>query len=507
MRELARSGSIDLSRLSTSGGVRGKHLTDNDRAIRQTESFGAEVAKRERLDLGGRRSSEAPDRDIRQPLAYTSAQLKVAVGNATTWGSIKNSFPFLGRTTYGYILRQAEHFEQNAAGMSKQEQVDDLRALKQRIDAWQAGHGDASGPAPSAKERGVASMAAAVRGALHAAEAELILSRLPEPTRGEGCPPEARKVARQIGGLHDAVVQHLHDAVGQGLSPSSDQVKDEIANLLNEGTKELRDNKNMKHLPLQDQAAIFGLIKELDLGERVMPRGNGEKTVVSNLQKTHMPLAPEFDYNSPSSSYSKNKAALFEAVVNDPQIDNLFKGARDTHQIKSSDLDKALKLIVEKQGEIFGFDEPKNGIRLFRSGDADYGDAPGRANYSQGTLAFNLPKFTYGVGLHELLGAAAHENLHNWQYQMMDGFASGRIDKDENPDLHHTVKVFDFNSEENYMLNTGNEGENYKMTALERVAHDIGGEKDGMSDRFTGGLMEALRAKYPPTGKWQLVDG
>jgi hypothetical protein len=303
------------------------------------------------------------------------------------------------------------------------------------------------------------------------------LAGVPTPTWGGGPLPlnatEQQRVASEMHALYTDVINLLVNHERNGRAPNDPGVRQEVADLLNARTYDCYNDKGMAQLPLQDQAMILSLIRELDLAELVTPQNSEVTKAVANLQRQHAPLASEFGYTDQTSDYSQKKAQLFAQIKNDPDVQALFAAA-STGTVARKDLERVAYEIVVKQAQVFGFTLPPGGIQFFVRGEQD---APNRGNYESGTRQLKLNVTELGSeknGLAEILNAVAHENLHNWQHQLIDQLSAGQIDKNKNSDLYHTASIFDFNWKEPYQLNTTNYGDDYKYTALERVAHDIG---------------------------------
>jgi hypothetical protein len=80
-----------------------------------------------------------------QSLTDTLTSLREDVGSHKTLGRFKNAvaekLPFVGKTTYGRILQQADAYAANAPNARLCTKVDKLEGLKRDIDAWRQSHG------------------------------------------------------------------------------------------------------------------------------------------------------------------------------------------------------------------------------------------------------------------------------------------------------------------------------------------------------------------------------
>jgi hypothetical protein len=482
----------DIGRLSRSSSI-GNLSTDSEAPSRGVKN------ERNLVQLpGSPRASHVEPLQLVPPnenraitqLRYDANDLALDVGNRFSLGKLKNDVGFLGRTTYGKLQREARDYTANHATMTGPEKLARLGALQARIDKWQAAHGDGTGPAAGAKETAIAELGRAVKTALR----EVALTMVPEPTPVDQAPKNAKAIVAEVTELRNAVIDRLNEHIAEGHDIGSDEVRQDLAKILNDGTLQLRDDKEMAHLPVRDQAMILGLIKALDLGDLVMPsEQHGNKKAVGNLQWSEQaPLADMFDINNPDSDYSTKKSEFYQAVGDDATVKAAFAQVKQGQPLPMDQMREVARAVVAKQTEIFGFDPP-DAINIYP--DKASG-GPGRGNYvrDESSINFNQSVFKGRNGLCEFIGSVAHENLHNWQHRVGDKIASGQITEHSNPDLYHTGQVFEFNSNPTYMLNLDNQGNEYKRTALERVAHDIGGEMASMSStgKWTG-LMGMLR--------------
>lgn len=103
--------------------------------------------------------------------------------NATSsnWAALKNSLPFLGRTTYGQIMHEAKQFDAAVrAGTLTGAAMDTrLEGLKDKISAWEKAHPGVGGP----KAQGLADLKAAVKAAMPEALAEKLVDRAKDTLR------------------------------------------------------------------------------------------------------------------------------------------------------------------------------------------------------------------------------------------------------------------------------------------------------------------------------------
>lgn len=104
-------------------------------------------------------------------LADTITGLREEVGSHKSWGRFKNAMaeklPFIGKTTYGRILQQADGYAANAKSANLCRKVEMLEGLKRDIDAWRQSHGT-----DGAKGKAIAGLDARLTQELSALRAE-----------------------------------------------------------------------------------------------------------------------------------------------------------------------------------------------------------------------------------------------------------------------------------------------------------------------------------------------
>jgi hypothetical protein len=180
----------------------------NDRGVSQVPSSGPQVGQSSGVHINPLAvqqptlqthyldsSGQMQPRSIK-PLAYDAQALRADAGGATTWGSIKNKIPFLGKTTYGQILKLADNYGAGAAGKTPTEKLKDLGTLKTKLQDWQAKHGDGSSPTASAKQTAIANMLGAVNQAITEARSDALREArdqlLPKLPQGVTIGPDGR---------------------------------------------------------------------------------------------------------------------------------------------------------------------------------------------------------------------------------------------------------------------------------------------------------------------------